>query len=144
MRQKSQTESSMSSQQNDRIWLKILAIYQISRGLFGISLLPFPLDFLFRIFLCSTGILVCINKKIGTILLFIVLIVSIPYVAVLSKTTYFYWPPVVLTPPINIGFSLFDFQSGSESEGTRISIHGVYVVLLFTLGKALRRLSSDG
>jgi hypothetical protein len=129
--------------QNDIVWLRILAGYQILRGLVGVSLLPFPLDILFRIFLCSTGALTFLNKKIGIILLIIVLVISIPYIAIISKNSYFYWPPVIFTPPINIGFSLLDIQNGSESEGTRISLHGVYIILLFTLGKTLRRLISD-
>jgi hypothetical protein len=136
-------KSFVSTNLDDIVWLRILSAYQILRGFLGVSLWPFPLDFLFRILLCSIGVLAFLNKKVGIILLFITLLASIPYIAIISKSTYFYWPPVVFTPPINIGFSLLDIQNGSGSEGTRISLHGVYVILLFTLGKTLKRLLSD-
>jgi hypothetical protein len=126
--------------QEDKTWLRILVIYQVIRGIFGQSLLPFPIDILFRIFIFLTGYLVFFNKKTGIIFLFIILIVSIPNIMILSKTSYFYWPPVVFTLPINIGFSLIDYQTATAMEETRISLNGVYVVLIFSSVKAFKNL----
>lgn len=125
--------------QEDKIWLRILVIYQVIRGIFGQSLLPFPLDVLLRIFLFLTGYLVFINKKTGIFLL-IILIVSIPNIVILSRSNYFYWPPVVFTLPVNIDFSLIDYQTATAMEQVRISLNGVYVVLIFSSAKAFKNL----
>ncbi|BAU67550.1 hypothetical protein STA3757_49720 (plasmid) [Stanieria sp. NIES-3757] len=116
-------------------WLRIIAAYQICRGIFGQSLLPFPVDFLFRILLCSSGVLVFLNKKIGIVLLLIVLIASIPHIEVVLESSFFNWPPIVLNSPINIGlyFTPFSMQDFSQSQSINVSFNFVYIFLSLSL-----------
>ena len=119
----------------NQILIKVIAIYQLARGIFGQSLVVFPIDILFRLLLCLGGILVFTNRRIGYVLLVITIILSIPQIQIeeYSSTSSFYWPPVRFILPANIGFTLYALESISSTGVSRIVIDGIYVILLIAL-----------
>jgi hypothetical protein len=107
--------------------LFIIAIYQIVRGLFGISLpVPFSLDLMFRGLLCVGGLLAIFSRSKGMLLLALAL--SVPVVTV---GTSFYWTPVHLELPLSFSFKLglFQLNSASETESIRLGLDVVYSFL---------------
>jgi hypothetical protein len=119
----------------NQILIKVIAIYQLARGIFGQSLVVFPIDILFRLLLCLGGILVFTNRRIGYVLLVITIILSIPQIQIeeYSSISSFYWPPVRFILPANIGFALYGQESISSAGVSRIVIDGIYVILLIAL-----------
>jgi acyl carrier protein len=119
--------------QDKMFLMKVVAFYQLARGIFGQSLSVFPIDLLFRLLLCSGGILAFTNRRIGYALLVVALILSIPQIEVFSSSSSFYWPPVRFIFPTNIGFALYSQESVSNTGIVRVVIDGIYIILLITL-----------
>lgn len=117
----------------DEILIKVIAVYQLMRGVFGQSLVVFPIDLLFRLLLCLGGILVFTNRRIGYVLLVFIMILSIPQIEEHTSTSNFYWPPVRFILPANIGFALYSQELISSVAVSRIVIDGIYIILLIVL-----------